>query len=72
VSQTRVVCEILRVVCKMDVDSERDAYRERMVMMKSSILRDMMMNNDIKLQHTVQGLQGRGGVARKNARDECK
>jgi len=56
----------------MDVDSERDAYRERMVMMKSSILRDMMMNIDIKLQHTVQGLQGRGGVARKNARDECK
>ena len=67
-----MVCGMLRVVCKMDIDSQTDAYRERMVILKSSTLRDMMMNNDIKLQHTVQGLQGRGGVARKNARDECK
>jgi len=52
----------------MDVDSERDAYRERMVILKSSTLRDMMMNNDIKLHHNVHS---RGG-ARKNERDDCK
>jgi len=49
----------------MDVDNERDAYRERMVNLKSSTLRDTMMNNDIKLHDTVQGPQGRGEVARK-------
>jgi len=70
VSQTRVVCGMLRVVCKMDIDSERDAYRERIVILKSSTLRDMMLNNDIKLHHNVQGQQGVG--AQKNKRDDCE
>ena len=54
----------------MDIDSERDAYRKRMVILKSSTLRDMMLNNDIKLHHNVQGQQGVG--AQKNKRDDCE